>query len=218
MRVRAAGVYGGRRGEARGGQTCKRERGRRSERDAKPRRQVGRVADTPPATKHRLRQPTADSVRYSHANEGSEARDGPGRAVEQRDRHATSGAAAEVGEEAQRRATEGAVNAHRKHDEAHARQEHTVLVSSTARRDRSVSAEATAVGVITVDVSRRAGVKGLQVNQREGPQPIQSADHGIGPVREPSASALHELINGAPPAGPLGEDSRRAKERIEADN
>ena len=95
-------MYGDRRREAEGREARESERGRRSGRDTKPREQVGRVADTPPAAKHRLRQPTADSVRNRHANEGGKARDGPGRGVEQRDRHTTAGAAAEVGEEAQR--------------------------------------------------------------------------------------------------------------------
>ena len=67
-------------------------------------------------------------------------------------------------------------------------------------------------------MGRAGGVKGLDVEERVGPRPIEVAQHNVGSVVQSSAGALHELLKVATTARPLAVDVRRAEEGLKADD
>ena len=149
-------------------------------RGALPANDVGGIYDALPSPQHSLSETPPHGVRHGHADKRGETRHRPRRAIEQRDGHAATRALAQVSKEAHGLGTKGAVRRDGERDEAHARGERAVLSAYAVRGDGRVSGGATRIRVLGGDVGRAGGVKGLDVQERVGPRPIEVAQHNVG--------------------------------------
>ena len=89
-------------------------------------------------------------------------------------------------------------------------------MTARARGDSQVSRKARAISVISSDVCWASSVKGLDVNQEVGACPVIITKDDVGGMANPSANALHPLVNRtlAPKASTLGGDSRGTNDCI----
>ena len=102
-------------------------------------------------------------------------------------------------------------------DEAHPGGKIPILLTARARGDSQVSRKARAIRVISSDVCWASSVKGLDVNQEVGACPVIITEDDVGGMANPSANALHPLVNRtlATEASTLGGDSRGTNDCIE---
>ena len=112
---------------------------------------------------------------------------------------------------------DGPTGTHSDDDEAHAGGKITILLTARARGDSQVSRKARAISVIGSDVCWASSVKGLDVNQEVGACPVIITKDDVGGMANPSANALHPLVNRtlAAKASTLGGDSRGTNDCIE---
>jgi len=111
---------------------------------------------------------------------------------------------------------DGPTGTHSNDDEAHAGGKITILLTARARGDSQVSRKARAISVIGSDVCWASSVKGLDVNQEVGACPVIITKDDVGGMANPSANALHPLVNRtlATKASTLGGYSRGAHDCI----